>query len=113
MTSNRKTQTELEQPAKVYQLDALEGKVNEVLDKLTTVINQTSGVVTQQQLVEAKKELKEYIDSSIKESEKHTGLKYDPMQSNLTWFIRLVIGQIVVVVGGAIVTAIIISNSGG
>lgn len=104
---------ELEQPAKVYQLDALENKVNDVLNKLDTVITQTSGVVTQEQLNATKKELKEYIDEELRAGEERTGLKYDPMQNNLTWFVRLVVGQIVVVVVGAIIAAIAFFNSKG
>lgn len=104
--TTRKSQSELEQPAKVYQLDALESKVNDVLVKLDTVITQTKGVVTQEQLDTVKKDIYKEIAEKIEESESRIGLKYDPMQDNLKWFIRAVIGQGVVIIGGIIVAAI-------
>jgi L-lactate utilization protein LutB len=46
----RKSQDELEQPAKVYQLDAVETKVDQAISKLDTLLEQTSGVVTHKQM---------------------------------------------------------------
>ena len=101
-----KSQQELEQPAKVYQLDAVDAKVNDVLTKLDTVINQTRGVVTAEQLVTTRKEILEEVSKKIEASEKSINLKYGPMKSNLTWFTRLVISQGVVILGGIVVAAI-------
>ena len=60
-----KTQTELEQPAKVYQLNAVENKLDHALKQLDTIVNQTSGLATTQQLEEVKKITKEYTDDEI------------------------------------------------
>lgn len=112
MTS-RKTQDELEQTVKGYQLqavetkvDSLETKVDSALVKLDTVINQTKGVVTQEQLNEVKKELREYTDKEIQEATKQIHLQYQPMQDNLKWFVRAVIGQGIIIIAGVIVAAI-------
>lgn len=104
--TGRRTQTESEQPAKVYQLDAVESKVNDVLLKLDTVISQTKGVVTLEQLETVKKDISNEINKKVAAAEQRVGLKYDPMQDNLKWFIRAVIGQGVVMVGGIIFAAI-------
>lgn len=101
-----KSQSELEQPAKVYQLEALESKVSDALVKLDTIITQTKGVVTQEQLDSAKNELKKHTEEKVKESEKKIHLRYSPMQDNLKWFVRAVIGQGIVIIAGLVVAAI-------
>lgn len=93
----RKTQNELESPAKVYQLDAVESKVDNVLNKLEEVLQQTKGVATtadvKLSMDEAVKESKEYTDGEVKK----VHLTYGPMKANLTWFTRAVIGQGIVI----------------
>lgn len=101
-----RSQQESEQPAKVYQLDAVESKLNDALTKLDTVINQTKGVVTSEQLVTAKKEILEEVDKRIEISTEAIHLEYRPMKQNLTWFVRAVIGQGIVIIAGFVVAAI-------
>jgi hypothetical protein len=97
-----RTQQESEQPAKVYQLDAVESKVDAALNKLDTVITQTRGLVTETQLSAVKKEMEEYVDSEI--SKVH--LEYRPTKRNAAWLVKLVIGQIVTLIIGSAVAGI-------
>lgn len=94
----RKSQAELESPAKVYQLDAVDSKVETVLQKLDEVLSNTKGVATVSDVTaatdKALSEAKEYTNDEI--SKVH--LTYGPMKNNLAWFTRLVLGQGVVIV---------------
>ena len=94
------SQEELEKAAKVYQVNAVEAKVDQVLKTLNTIVEQTKGLVTITQLDEARKELK----ASIKEEIEKIHLEYGPMKRNLGWFIKvsiveglLILGQIVII----------------
>lgn len=100
-----KTQAELEAPAKVYQLDALDTKVSDALKKLDTILDGISGVATTE-YVDAKikvakddiiKDLKQYVDD---ENEK-IHLEYRPIKKGALWFA----GVIVVAMVGVVVTA--------
>lgn len=94
------TQAELEQPAKVYQVDAVEREITNIKEslisansKLDRVINQTSGVVTNAQL---DIELEKYKAEILKEVD----LKYEPTKKASWWVSALVVtvlaGQIVI-----------------
>jgi hypothetical protein len=110
-----RSQQESEQPAKVYQLDAVESKVisvdakvNDALNKLDTIISQTKGVATLEQLESTKRDILTEVDVKIQNAEEAIHLRYGPMERNLTWFVRLVIGQGVTIVAGVIAAAIAI-----
>jgi hypothetical protein len=107
----RKTQAESEQPAKVYQLDAVETKVDEALGKLDTLIKQTKGVVTIEQLSVQKKEILDEVDEKIAGEVQLIHAEYKPTKDNLIWFVRLIVAQGVVIVGG-IVTAVLLWPKG-
>lgn len=91
MASPKRSQNESEQPAKVYQLDAVDSKVEQALGMLNKVLEQTSGLATQAELIALEKSIREYVDDEVKK----VHLEYGPMKKNATWFVRLVIGAIV------------------
>lgn len=97
----RRTQQESEQPAKVYQLDAVEGKVDNMNDKLDKLLQQTSGLVTTGQLSQAEKEVRE----KIKEEVDKINLEYGPMKRNADWLFKTVVGLILaaLIEGGGLV----------
>lgn len=91
-----KTQEELEQPVKGYQLATVEAKVDSMNLKMDTLLSQTSGLVTVAQL-----------DAAIKTSEEKIHLEYRPLKKNLSKFIWLLISGIVtVIVQGVIIYVI-------
>lgn len=65
MTS--KSQDEQEQPAKVYQLDALSNKMDGMKEQLNTILRQTAGLATVAQLEAVKTNFKEKLDDAIKD----------------------------------------------
>lgn len=107
-----KTQAELESPAKVYQLDALDEKVERVLVAVDVITQQTSGVVTQAELKDLKKELIKYVDEEVADSETRTTEKFSPMQKALNKFVWLVVGAVVsVFINAATIIAILRGGS--
>jgi len=101
-----RSQQESEQPAKVYQLDAVDSKVDTINDKLDKLLEQTSGLVTTSQLSHSEKEIKEYVDDVIDK----VHLEYRPFKRNASWLVKLVIGQIVTLVIVGIFTVWIFSR---
>lgn len=91
-----KTQEELEQPAKVYQLNAVENKVDNALVKLDTLINQTSGLVTKAQM-----------DAAIKEEVDKIHLEYRPLKNNLTKFVWLLVASVLGIIAQAVIIYVI------
>ena len=96
MTS--KSQTELEQPAKVYQLMATDAKVDQALAMLKTISESVSGVVTESQLNSRLKDFEKNIDDKIADDIKNVGeritnevkaihLKYGPTYSGIWWVV--------------------------
>lgn len=98
-----RSQKDSEQPAKVYQLDALESKVDDALSKLNTIITQTSGLVTETQLLAVRKEMEEHVADEVKKIH----LVYGPTKRNISWFVKAIIGQGIVITGGVIYLLII------
>lgn len=96
-----RSQEESEQPAKVYQLDAVEAKVNDANAKLDRLLQQTSGLVTESQLGATKRELEDFVADEINKIH----LEYGPLKRNISWFIKAlivegfaIIGQIVILI---------------
>lgn len=97
-----KTQQESEQGVKVYQLDAVESKVDSIQSDVKLLLIQTSTFVTASQLEANRLEAIKYADNIAKEVD----LKYEPMKKNLTWFTRTTIGLAIgVVVQGIVLFA--------
>lgn len=99
-----KSQKESEQPAKVYQLDAVNAEITnfkrEVTQKLDTLIKQTSSVVTEARLEVATKDIKDDITDYVKTEIEKVHLTYGPIKNGAWWLVGIVaaglIGQIVI-----------------
>lgn len=95
MVSNA-SQIDLEKPAKVYQLNTVEAKVDSALSKLDTLITQTSGLATTEQL-----------SAAILESERKTDLKYGPLKRSVNKFVWLLISGLVTIVTQGVIIYVI------
>lgn len=86
-----RSQQELEQPAKVYQLDAVDRKVDQALSMLQTISNNVSGVVTETQMEKRLKEVRDEIEDDynlkITNEIKTIHLKYGPTYKGIWWVI--------------------------
>jgi len=95
-----KSQTELEQPAKVYQLDAVEQKVDQVLLEVGKISQNTAGVVTNIQLESRLEKLEKDIHDAV-------DAKYGPIKSG-AWY---VVGAVLLGVGMQVILNLL--NLGG
>lgn len=95
----RRPQDESEQPAKVYQLDAVESKVDEAISKLDTILNQTSGLVTVVQLSTSERQVKDQLKEEIEK----VHLEYGPMKRNVSWFIKASVVEGIAIIGQAVI----------
>lgn len=99
MATRGRSQAESEAPAKVYQLDALDSKIDvyqeETNKKLDTLINQTKGVITLEQahvmIKEALSEAKSYTDGEIEK----VNLEYGPTKKGAWWLAGILVAQAV------------------
>jgi len=97
------TQDELEKPAKVYQLNAVESKVDQALTLLNTLVIQTNGLITSSQLECAKKEIYDKMATDKTEID----LKYGPLKKNITWFSRAMIVEGIAIIGQGVLLFIV------
>jgi hypothetical protein len=109
MVGGKKTQKEYEQPAKVYQLDALEAKVDVVIGKLDEIKNNTSGMVSQAQLDSTK----DSLDRKIEEEVEKIHLEYRPMKKNISWFIKAMVLEGIAILGQFAIMAFLWISSRG
>ena len=104
-----KSQQESEQPAKVYQLDAVETKVDQALTKIDKILESVSGVVTVGQLetrlkdqqddfTKKLKSMQESHDEDLQNMKTAIDLKYEPTYKGIWW----VVSSIAAVLIGAI-----------
>lgn len=98
-TEVKKSQSELEQPAKVYQVDAVEVKVDTVLDQLDTILKRTNGLVTSHQL----QIIKEGLEKDIVENVKDIHAEYRPKFQRTEWLYKIVIGETISLLATAII----------
>lgn len=91
-----KSQLELEQPAKVYQLDALGDKVDEALRKLDQIVNSVNGVATQAQVEAAVTKVKEEIRADIDDEIKKIHLEYAPTKKAAIWVLTTIAGAFLI-----------------
>lgn len=74
-----KSQQDLEQPAKVYQLDAVETKVDQLLTEVRNISQSVNGVVTNSQLEARLQQFKEDMITDV-------DLKYGPIKKG-AWYV--------------------------
>lgn len=95
----KKTQKELEQTVKGYQLDAVEIKVDQAIAKLDVLISQTQGIITQEQLRSAINEfevdIKEYVSTKVAEEVKKIHLEYRPTKKGAWWVLATVSAAVI------------------
>jgi di/tripeptidase len=108
--STKKTQEESEQPAKVYQLDALgdrfatlENTMQEGFNRLNSSVNtlviKSESQVTPQQLTDNITAVKSSLEKDIEEEVNKIHLEYGPLKDQNKWFIRLIGGQALIMIG--------------
>lgn len=97
-----KSQAELEAPAKVYQLDAVDKKVSDALIKLDTILNNINGVATTEYVDTKIKSIKEDIIKELKDhvadEVKAIHLEYRPIKKGALWFAGVIVAAMVTVV---------------
>lgn len=96
-----KSQLELEQPAKVYQLQALDAKLDTMGIQLKTIINQTGGLATIAQLEAVKNDSKEKLAEAVKDlqAEYQPTLKRNKALWGLVGALTLmIVGQAILIV---------------
>lgn len=102
MTS-QKSQAESEAPAKVYQLDAVDRKVDQALGMLEKITASVDGVVNNAQLEARLKEQEEEFNKKLTKNKqefekalenevKAIHLKYDPTYTGIWWVVSTVCG---------------------
>jgi len=96
-----KTQSELEQAAKVYQLQMLDAKLDSMGLQLKTILNQTSGLVTLAQLEATKTYFKEKLEEAVKD----INAEYRPLlrRNKTLWgligaLFLMIVGQAILIV---------------
>lgn len=110
----KKTQEESEQPAKVYQLDALGDKVDnftaranmefsDIKESLKTLLSKAETQVTPQQLNDNILALDKKFQASLSEEVKKIHLEYSPVKRNISKAIWLIAGTILAVIGQLII----------
>lgn len=101
-----KTQAELEQPAKVYQVEAVASKVDQLIDahadtdrKLTTVLeNQISAKQFEDRLLA----ISTAFDEKLKDEIYKVHVAYGPFKKYVSRMAWIIFSQLVVIVGGII-----------
>lgn len=93
-----KSQAELEQPAKRYELAVVDSKVDTVLEQLKTIVNQTAGLATLAQLETLKIDMKEDLAEAVKDIH----AEYRPTLKRTNWLYTTVIAEAVGLLGAAI-----------
>ncbi len=100
-----KSHAELEQPAKVYQLDALDAKLETIGGQLKTIVNQTAGLATITQLEAVKADYKEKLAEAVKDI--HAEYRPTLKRNKALW------GLVGVLVVSIVIQAIVIGSLRG
>lgn len=95
MGSNKLSQSELEQPAKVYQLVSVEDKLDKALEKLDQVASQTSNNMTVAQFAVEKSAMEKDFDEKISNAVEAIHLEYRPVKRGAIWFASIVVAALV------------------
>jgi hypothetical protein len=107
---SKKSQEESEQPAKVYQLDAIESQVKSLTNQVTTgftrvntsidtLLVKSESQVTPQQLNDNILAAKSAVENKIEEEVEKIHLEYRPIKENNKWLIRAIAAQAIILVG--------------
>jgi len=113
----KKTQEEYEQPAKVYQLEALSDKVDnftvqanqeflDIKESLKTLLLKSESQVTPQQMNDNILALDKKFQSSLDGEVKKIHLVYSPVKKNISKAIWLIVGTIFAVIGQLVILII-------
>jgi hypothetical protein len=120
---SKKTQEEYEQPAKVYQLEALSDKVenftmqanlefSDIKESLKALLLKSETQVTPQQMNDNIFALDKKFHSSLDEEIKKVHLEYRPVKKNISKAIWLISGTILAVIGQLIILVITLQTKG-
>lgn len=113
MVAAKKSQEESEQPAKVYQLDAIVDQVNGLavqmekgFIKVDTSINallvKSESQVSPQQLENTVTAARSTLENQISEEVEKIHLAYSPLKENNKWLIRAIASQGIIILGQAL-----------
>lgn len=97
-----RSQSESEQPAKVYQLDAVEAKVDQALAKLDNIATSVSSVVNRGELQAAIKESEDRIMEQVADEVKQIHLKYGPTYKGIWWVVAALVMGLLSLLWGAL-----------
>jgi len=117
----KKTQEESEQPAKVYQLDALNDKFDnferqansefaDIKESLKALLLKTDTQVSPQQMNDNILALDKKSRASLEDEIKKIHLEYSPVKKNISKALWLIVGTMFAVVGQLIVFLITLSG---
>lgn len=96
---DKKSQEELEKPAKVYQVDALHNEVVAVKRLLEDQNSMLKGAISAPYLEERLKNLNSEFEAKLKAMK----AKYDPVLGNAKWAARTAIGAFIIIVVGYLI----------
>lgn len=119
----KKTQEESEQPAKVYQLDALGDKFDnferqanaefaDIKESLKTLLLKTDTQVTPQQLNDNLLALDKKHQNALDEEVRKIHLEYSPVKKNISKTLWLIVGTMFAVIGQLVVFVVTLQNKG-
>lgn len=106
----KKSQRESEQAAKVYQLDAIQSRVDAIEKQMTkgfdtvqeslkALLLKSNSQVTPQQLADNITALKSTLEEAIADTEEKIHLEYGPIKENNKWLIRAIATQGIIILG--------------
>lgn len=99
-----KTTEEMEQPAKQWQMEAINTEIKSVNVKLDNLLSAQNGYVSQVQLEETEKTAKEYTDNQLSVLK----AKYDPLYKLFWSLLAAVLAQV-----GFLIYQLVFNRAGG
>lgn len=104
--ASKKSQDELEATAKVYQLAALETKIEALSEQvqrmntsMDTLVRTSQTQITPEQLGSSLAGQKTLIDAQIREEIEKIHLEYRPLKKNVQWVLRAIGLQVLATLG--------------
>lgn len=96
--ADQMTTEQMEQPAKQWQMVAVEKELKEINIKLDRFINTAEGYASRAELELVKKEMREYVEDKVKEAKGIIDAKYDPIYKLFWAIITAVILELIGIV---------------